>query len=127
MLLSFIIWAANEMLAIGVFSSWVILLTKSFFISEYFFCLNTTTMVKTEGNKKDEGKDDRRYHEPHTGEDVAVHVGEVHLYHTHLRLWVVSEEHLSVRLLVDILLVGIRGPVGTAVHFAPSWVVTTKW
>ena len=33
------------MLLIGVFSSWVMLFMKSFFISVYLFCLNITTMV----------------------------------------------------------------------------------
>ena len=40
------ICAASEMLEIGVFSSWVMLLMKSFLISESRFCRNTTTMVK---------------------------------------------------------------------------------
>ena len=45
-LLSFIIWAAREMLAIGVFSSCVMLLIKSFFISLYRFCRKMMTIVK---------------------------------------------------------------------------------
>ena len=44
-LLSLSICAASEILAIGVFSSCVMLLIKSFFISVYLFCLNITTMV----------------------------------------------------------------------------------
>ena len=45
-LLSFSIWAASEMLAMGVLSSWVMLLMKSFLISVYRFCRKMTTMVK---------------------------------------------------------------------------------
>ena len=40
------IWAASEMLDMGVFSSCVMLLMKSFLISVYRFWRNITTMVK---------------------------------------------------------------------------------
>ena len=43
---SFIICAASEMLAIGVLSSWVILLMKSFLISDNLFERNIVTIVK---------------------------------------------------------------------------------
>ena len=33
-------------------------------------------------------------HEGHTGEDIAVHIREMHPYYAHLRLRVVAEEHL---------------------------------
>ena len=49
---------------------------------------------KDEGNQQYQREDDTRNHEAHTGEDIAVHIREMHPYYTHLRLWVVAEEHL---------------------------------
>ena len=49
---------------------------------------------KDEGNQQYQREDDTRNHEAHTGEDIAVHIREMHPYYAHLRLWVVAEEHL---------------------------------
>ncbi|HEX2975841.1 MAG TPA: HAMP domain-containing sensor histidine kinase, partial [Bacteroidales bacterium] len=48
MVLSDIICDASDMVDMGVFSSWVILLIKSFLISESFFCLKMTIKVPVE-------------------------------------------------------------------------------
>ena len=63
------------------------------------------------GDEQYQRKDDTRNHEAHTGEDVAVHIREVNLYDSHLRLRVVAEEHLGVA--VFLTLVGI---IRTTVH-----------
>ena len=57
------------------------------------------------GDEQYQRKDDTRNHEAHTGEDVAVHIWEVNLYDSHLRLRVVAEEYL--RIAVFLTLVGI--------------------
>ena len=47
-----------------------------------------------EGDEQHQRENDARNHEAHTGEDVAVHIREVNLHDSHLRLRVVAEEHL---------------------------------
>ena len=54
-----------------------------------------------------------RNHEAHTGENVAVHIREVNLHDTHLRLRVVSEEHLRIAVLLALV-----AKVWAAVHLS---------
>ena len=77
----------------------VILDLRIFLLSEYH------DDGEDEGNQQHDGEDDARNHKPHAGEDVAVHIREVNLHDTHLRLWVVAEQHL--RITIFLALVGI--------------------
>ena len=68
---------------------------------------------ENECHQKDNREHDRRYHEPHGGEDVGIHVGEMYLHDTHLRLWVVSEQHLRIGEFLPFIRV-----VRTSIHFS---------
>ncbi len=68
---------------------------------------------KEERNQQYDGEDDAGNHEPHRREDVGVHLREVDAHNAHLRLRVITEQHLLIGVFLAFLFV-----VGTAVHLS---------
>ena len=66
-----------------------------------------------EGDEQHQREDDARNHEAHTGENVAVHIREVNLHDTHLRLRVVAEKHLRIAVLLALV-----AKIWAAVHLS---------
>ena len=65
------------------------------------------------GDEQHYREDDTRYHKADRRVDIAVHIGKVNLHDTHLRGWVIAEQHLRVSVLFAFFRV-----VGATVHLA---------
>ena len=68
----------------------VVLYLRITLLSEYYH------NGEDEGDQQHQCKDDTWYHEAHTREDITVHVREMHLHNSHLRLRIVAEQYLRI-------------------------------
>ena len=69
---------------------------------------------KDKRDKQDYREHHAGNHEAHTGEDIAVDIGEMHAHYAHLRSRIVAEEHLAIGVFGALIRI-----VGAAINLAP--------